>query len=121
MAEHDEQVALIAWVQYAKKRVPELDLLYAIPNGGMRDKAVAAKLKAEGVMAGVPDLHLPVARGEYHSLYIEMKFGKNILTDKQAELKPKLEKQGNAVVVCYSFEQAVETLNEYLVNHRLPQ
>ena len=92
-----------------------------IPNGGLRKKAVAMKLKAEGVKAGIPDLHLPVARGEYHSLYIEMKDGDRPMTKSQKERKPKLEAQGNAVVVCRSFEEAIETVCEYLDFHRLPQ
>ncbi len=52
---------------------PGLRLLYAIPNGGHRHAAVAAKLKAEGVKAGVSDLCMPHARGPFHGFYGEMK------------------------------------------------
>jgi hypothetical protein len=48
-------------------------MLFAIPNGGARHKAIAGKLRAEGVRAGVPDICLPVPRGEYHGLFIELK------------------------------------------------
>ncbi len=60
--EHVEQVSLMRWAALTKRRRPELALLYAIPNGGDRHKAVAAKLSAEGVKSGVPDLCLPVPR-----------------------------------------------------------
>jgi hypothetical protein len=73
MTEHDEQVALSRWVTLLQPRHPELALLHAIPNGGHRHKAVAVRLKAEGVKRGVPDLCLPVPRGGHHGLYLEMK------------------------------------------------
>jgi len=74
--ESDHQIALFQWVSYQLKRYPELELLYHIPNGGYRYKTTARRLKAEGVKAGVPDICLPVPRGGYHGLYIEMKAGK---------------------------------------------
>jgi len=74
VSEHAHQAALISWWAIAHKAfgLPEYALL-AIPNGGMRNKAVAGKLKAEGVRAGIVDLVLPVSRKGYHSLWIEMK------------------------------------------------
>ena len=54
--EHVEQAALFRWAEFARARLPELTLLHAIPNGGHRHKATAARLKAEGVKRGVPDL-----------------------------------------------------------------
>lgn len=71
-----EQEALFRWADFAAGTMPELKLLYHIPNGGSRNKAEAANLKRQGVKAGVPDLFLPVPRGGYHGLYIELKFGK---------------------------------------------
>lgn len=68
-----EQKLVVEWARRAECTWPEIALLHHIPNGGQRDKAVAAKLKTEGVKAGVPDLCLPVPRGKYHGLYIEMK------------------------------------------------
>ena len=67
-SEHAEQVALFKWAEFAAARWPELTLMHAIPNGGHRNKITAARLKAEGVRAGVPDICLPVARGGWHGL-----------------------------------------------------
>ena len=61
MSEHLHQKALFEWADRMEGAWPELRLMYAIPNGGLRTKAQAGKLKAEGVKPGVPDIHLPVA------------------------------------------------------------
>ena len=114
MSESTEQQCIFRWAGFMMGKYPELDLLYHIPNGGLRNKQVASKLKSEGVKAGIPDLHLPVARCGYNSLYVEMKDTKGKLTDSQKEMIPKLQVQGNLVVICYSFEQAQEVLENYL-------
>jgi hypothetical protein len=48
-SEHDEQVALFKMIRLYSIKHPPLKNAFAIPNGGQRHKAVAAKLKAEGV------------------------------------------------------------------------
>ena len=68
--EAQEQMTLFSWAAMQSGKYPELNLLYHVPNGGSRHKAEAGRLRAEGVKAGVPDLCLPVARGQYHGLYI---------------------------------------------------
>ena len=72
-SEATEQEKLISWTQYQYNEYPELKLIFHIPNGGSRNTLEAANLKRQGVKAGVPDLCLPVARQNYHGLYIEMK------------------------------------------------
>ena len=79
------QEMLFRWITYQLDEYPELALLYHIPNGGKRDAKTATILKRQGVKAGVPDLHLPVARGGYHGLYIELKVGDNTTTKKQKD------------------------------------
>lgn len=68
--EAEEQIALFEWARLQTGRFPELALLYHVPNGGSRNKIEAARLRAQGVKSGVPDLCLPVARGASHGLYI---------------------------------------------------
>lgn len=112
--EHIEQCALFHWAGYQAKARPELALMFAIPNGGHRHPATAAKLKAEGVKAGVPDICLPVARGEYHGLWIELKAGRNKPTPPQVQWHMRLSQQGYRVAVCYGWEAAREVIEEYL-------
>lgn len=112
--EHEEQVAVINWRDYYVGMRPELALLYAIPNGGKRSIYVARKMKAEGVMPGVPDLHLPVARRGYAGLWIEMKFGKNKQTEEQRRWFVQLSEQGHLCSVCYSSDEAIKLLSWYV-------
>jgi hypothetical protein len=67
------QQALIEWVHWQRRTTPALGLLFAIPNGGARSLRTASRLKAEGVVPGIPDLCLPVARRGFHGLWIELK------------------------------------------------
>ena len=68
--EHKIQCSIVKWFYYA---YPQLrgGLFFAVPNGGHRDIQTAARLKAEGVTAGVSDLMLLVARRGFHSLCVE--------------------------------------------------
>lgn len=109
--EHHLQVACVRWfrMQYPQH------LIYAIPNGGQRNAVVAAKLKAEGVTAGIPDLHIPVSRHGYHSLYIEMKNGKaGRLSEHQKECIAQLQFQGHKVAVCRTFDEFLQQVNDYM-------
>ena len=114
MSESSEQEAVIRWAGYMAGRYPELELLYHIPNGGSRNAIEAANLKRQGVKAGVPDICLPVKRGHYNGLYIEMKFGRNKPTAKQTEWIHKLRECGYKAVVCYGFQDTVKVITEYL-------
>jgi len=113
--EHAEQATLIGWCAVLAPRIPELGLLYAIPNGGARDVRVAVQLKAEGVQAGIPDLHLPVARGGWHSLYLELKRTRGgRVAPEQATWHTALLAQGNDVRVCRGWVEAATVLLIYL-------
>lgn len=114
MSEHDEQVALFQWAAWAAERLPGIALLHAIPNGGKRDVVTAARLKAEGVKPGVPDLFLPVARGNFHGFYIELKTATGRTTPAQEEWIERLRIQGYAVAVCRGWVDAATRLCRYL-------
>ena len=112
--EANEQAALFSWAEFIKGKHPEISLLYHIPNGGSRNRFEAANLKRQGVKAGVPDLCLPVARGGYHGLYIEMKFGSNKTSGNQDNWLKALRVQDYCAVVCYGWQEAAETVIKYL-------
>ena len=115
MKEHHEQVRLIAWAKANEDEKTELRWLFAIPNGGKRDKVTGFKMKQEGVKSGVPDLCLPVPRRGYHGLYIEMKIQDGgVVSDNQKKWKKALEEQGYRVEICPGFEAARATLENYL-------
>lgn len=115
MSEHDSQSALITWWSYAHKRygLPEF-ALFAVPNGGARHIAVAAKLKAEGVRKGIFDLCLTAPHNGFNSLWIEMKHGRNKLTPEQADFKAFIEGQGGMCAVCWDWQSARKEIEDYL-------
>lgn len=114
--EAQEQEALFEWKAIAMRKDPRLALLHAIPNGGWRHPAVGAAMKRQGVLAGMPDVHLPVSRGGYHSLYVELKrIGcGNDLSREQKEVIGALRVVGNAVHVCEGWEEARNVIESYL-------
>jgi hypothetical protein len=112
--EHIEQAAVFAWARLAEPAYPELALLFAVPNGGVRNKVTAARLKAEGVKRGVPDMWLPVARGDCHGLVIELKAKGGRPTPEQRVWLAALEAQGWRALVCVGREQAIAALEQYL-------
>lgn len=112
--ESGAQCAVMTWALYAEGKYPDLKYLHHIPNGGLRHPAVAAKLKVEGVKPGVPDLCLPVPRGNYIGLYIEMKVGANKTTTDQDWWLAHLSHLGHKTAVCYGSTSAIEVLEEYL-------
>ena len=113
-SESQEQQQLVSWTDFMQHKYPELNLLYHIPNGGKRSKSEAARFKAEGVKSGVPDLCLPVARGGYHGLYIEMKTESGHTSDEQEWWGERLQAQGYVWRVCHGWQAAVAVLEWYL-------
>lgn len=90
-SEHEEQVGFVQWF---RGKFPG-ELIYAIPNGGKRSMSVGKELKAEGVVPGVPDLHVPAWR-----LWIEMKRAKGgKLSDEQIAMHAYLESIGHTVII----------------------
>lgn len=135
--EHVEQVNFFGLVAALMPEHPWLGMMYAIPNGGERASRTAfsrgrhvrvctagKKLKAEGVKAGVPDIHLPAPRGNYHGLYIEAKrmpyrTAKGKLTrfypsEEQKIFIAGLRALGHKVNVCEGSDAMIKTLIEYI-------
>lgn len=114
MSESSEQQALMQWAALASTTIPELRMLLASANGGLRSKATAARLKREGVKAGYPDLALDVSRHGYHGLRIELKYGKGRVSESQKWWHERLTEQRYLVFVCIGWEAAKDVLVAYL-------
>jgi hypothetical protein len=118
--EHGHQVALFMWAALNRPERPDLESLFAIPNGGERNIIVASNLKAEGVKDGVPDIFLAVARGPWHGLFIELKRPGSAGKDKgrvkpeQAVWIERLKRNGYGAMVCVGWEEARDTIINYL-------
>ena len=113
--EDSEQAALFDWAALARGKYPELDLMFAIPNGGYRTIKTARLMKATGVKAGIPDICLPVARKGYNALYIEMKRKQGgRVSVAQKTMMNALSEHGNLAIVCHGMDEAIEVLKNYL-------
>lgn len=111
--ELEEQIFLFNWAKY-ESNMPVLQTMFAIPNGGKRDPNTALRLKASGVKAGIPDILLPVARGGFYGLFIELKRKGGSLSADQKEMIELLTDQGYLVVVCKGADAAIEEIKKYM-------
>ena len=116
ISENQHQMFVIKWSQQAaiRSKWPELKLLFHIPNERHCTPQQGKNLQRMGVKRGVPDLCLPVPRGAYHGLYIEMKTEKGTATDDQKWWGDQLKDQGYMWAVCNGWESAVRLLEAYL-------
>ena len=116
MVQHEAQIqtAVFEWARVNEHKCLELVLMYHIPNGNKRDAVTGYHLKQQGVRPGVPDICLPVAKGKYHGLYIELKAERGKIQDSQKKWIDLLSKQGYMAAVCYGLDDAVNLITYYL-------
>lgn len=110
--EHQTQVACVNWfrLKYPKLR----NVLFAIPNGGRRDKKTGTTLKEEGVVAGVADLILLKRNQRYGALCVEMKTKSGSQSETQKKWQKEVEATGNKYVVCRSLDEFMKEITDYL-------
>ena len=107
MSEEQHQIWLADWLNMRK-------LLWCHPpNGGHRNKIVGAKLKAQGVKRGVPDVIIfdPPPKGGHVGAAVELKaVGKGRATQDQKEWLRELGERGWATTVVHGWTEAVAWL-----------
>lgn len=114
--ESTEQIILVSRI---RQFYPDV-LLFAIPNGGQRSITEAVRLKAEGVLAGVPDLFIARASGTMHGLFIEMKRAKGgKVSAKQQAVMLTLSQEGYAVMVAHGCDEAWPFVKQYLKESKM--
>ncbi len=100
--EHEEQREFVMWMRQTH---PDARI-FAIPNGGQRSRTTGAKLKAEGVSAGVPDLYIPAWR-----CWVEMKRAWNSkMSPAQKDWQKYLESIGDTFILGNGCEDAREQI-----------
>lgn len=115
MTEEEEQRTLFEWAAMMEGRMPELKLLFHVPNEGKRTAVSGGRMKAAGMKKGVPDLWMPVARAQHHGLVIELKRangGKT--TPEQDGWIAALNEQGYRAMVCHGWDEARAAICAYL-------
>lgn len=134
--EEAEQAALVEWAAYVsildddRKPVQLCELIIAIPNGAhlagddKRRGMQMGRLIDMGVKPGAADLFVPLARGDWHGLFIEMKKPRNAFkypSDLARAVSPAQQSFGELVgrfgywhVVCYGFDEARHVIEQYI-------
>lgn len=107
------------FVKWFKLQYPGI-LIAASANGGARDAKEASFMKAEGVLAGMPDLQIYRACRGYHGLFIEMKAAatkdspKGRISTVQVSRINQLNAEGYYAIVCWGWVEAKEVADWYL-------
>ena len=110
-SEHDLQVEIVRWCEGVGKQLVQ-GRFFAVPNGGYRTKTTAAKLKAEGVRSGVPDMIFFGPSGRV--LWIEVKLGEEgKLSPHQRAFIERLEDNGHDVLVIRGLEPFITTMEVF--------
>ena len=90
------------------------DALMAFPLQGKRTARNGARMKAEGMRKGTPDMLLAVPRGDCAGLWIELKTPKGYLNPNQKVMLKRLTSAGYATIVCRSVRETTHAIRAYL-------
>lgn len=111
--EHLLQCRCVRWFRLQHPRLAHA--LFAVPNGGRRDKLTGAKLKEEGVLAGVADLILLKRTARHGALLIEMKTPTGRQSTAQREWERLITQGGEyRYVVCRTLDEFINEVSRYL-------
>lgn len=115
LVESHIQQSFITWcnMKVLSGEYPELALIMSIPNGAIQPRMRKRQI-AEGMQVGAPDLFLPVARGGYHGLFVEVKSPDGRLSLQQVEMHRKLTAGKYFLAVCRNLADFIEVIRQYL-------
>ena len=88
------RLAVYGWHKKNKRKYPELRLLFTEPD--------------------LFTIYLPVPRGHFSSLHIQLKTKECKFTLPEAESLKLLNEYGNLAVVCFNSADAIDTIIKYL-------
>lgn len=99
-AEAQRQAAIVEYVRYVAPQV----VVFHVPNGGLRSKSEAARLKWQGVLAGVFDLVLVLAEGR--CAFWEVKTPAGRISPAQHAFIDQLDRRGHSWALVRSIDDA---------------
>lgn len=117
-----EDQLTMSCVRYFRMKYPD-ELIFHVANQRKTTARRGAKLKKMGVVAGVSDLHIPISRGGYLGLVIELKYEKNVNgtmrranypTPTQLQFLQRMHDYGYAVAVCWNLDEFMQTVDDYM-------
>lgn len=106
------------WVFANEDAYPILVWLMHVPNGGLRSRGEAGKLKAMGVRKGVSDwiLPFPSPSGRYKGLAIELKSEVGTVSDEQEDFLHEASRNGWLIAVARSRDLFISTVKQWLLD-----
>jgi REP element-mobilizing transposase RayT len=114
VTENQIQGAFFSWCDKHRRQMPELELMFAIPNGAYKSKYAQKLFKSTGLKAGVLDVFFPVPRCGFNGMFIEFKSESGRLSPAQKWWIENLRKQGYLVTTCRDWELAGVMVTAYL-------
>jgi hypothetical protein len=108
MSEHLIQRSILQYLRLKAK--PEI-FYFSVPNGGLRHRRVAQKLKAEGLRPGVADLCFMLPGGR--CAWLELKTAKGRLSDAQTGFMTRCHELGHLWAVARSLDGAIPHFEEW--------
>lgn len=115
-SEYIIQVRYINWCHRRALTNESWKVVHHIPNGGNRSAREGQRFKLMGVVAGIPDVFVPIPNDVYHGLYIEFKNDRGSVSKVQKEVHRIIRGNGYYVAVCRSTEEAIEVTKKYEAN-----
>ncbi len=105
LAEHWLQVRLFYTIETQfPKAYPHI---FAVPNGGHRAAKTASYMRYEGQKKGTPDIVLPLPRGCYHGMFLEVKTDKGTVSKEQKQKLEEYSELGYYAVASKGFEACI--------------
>lgn len=112
-----EQAMLCEWRdKIGVYQYPELRWMYATGNGLRLPIGQRVKFqRCGGMTSGIPDIVVPVARGGFCGLYLEMKrLAGGRASSEQVECLKFLRNQGYQAAIAQGWQQAVDIVQRYM-------
>lgn len=108
-------MAFFDWVRWQEKKNPLLKTIFHVENERKCTPAQGARRKRKGVRAGIPDIIVPIPRGKYCGLVIELKTKNGKISKEQKEMLTLYEQLGHCIAILYSAEEAITFLKWYIL------
>ena len=105
--------AVVDWCKLHNN--PILHRIFHVPNGERRDKITAARLKRQGVVAGIPDLCLPLPGNKV--FWLELKTKKGRLSKVQQRLHANWAEIDHYVMTAYGYIEACKLLEDVAISY----
>ena len=110
---YEEQHIQEAVVNYVRFNYP--NIIFTCAPANAKSMLQGIRNKKMGYCKGWPDLFFAQPAKGYHGLFVELKTEDGKIDKKnQQSIIDSLNAVGYKAVVCYGFNQAVDTINEYL-------